>query len=511
MDFTVTLPSNVKSKFHLDNASGSYKTTLARDLDIRYGEYMVALLSIQYDKSWSLFGSDSFFGYARFRSDQEGRTIHKIRISSFPFHSPEDMVSFLQTTLIKFVTSNFLSISYDKNSNRVSFVAGVECGMIFASDDLQKAMGFKYPVMMFKKKRDDLRLKITGDYRPRVDFVDELRILSNVVEPRMINDEVRPLLRTIQPKVESRATGYEEVKHPLYLPALPLSANTIEIKITDSRGKIIEFGYGKVSIDLHFKRIATKFRRQILPDGIPSEMGFGGYHICLTSDEKGEFTTELYQVLNLHSDKHEIALVDASYDVTWTNVDEGVVNLSTNGNSFEYVLPSGRYKNIDEMVNKLNVALEKRSDAIKDLRFFYTRQTNLITIRWFGQGTAELRLSKDIAQIFGVNEDHVLNKHIDSLRTPDINRGMTSLFVYSNLVANRLVGNVSVPLLRIIPLYNTRYETVRHEFQHLLYVPTNSFEGRYLRTFVGRDNGDVVNFPGGKLILNLHIRQKQSA
>jgi hypothetical protein len=466
------------------------------------------LLSIQYDKSWSLFGRNSFIGYAQFQADGVGRSIHSISISSFPFYSPDEMVSFLQNILIKFVSSSFITVSYDQHPNRISFVMGKERGMLFLSDDLRKAMGFKLPVVMYKTRRDGLRSKVIGQFAPRVDFVDELRILSNVVAPRMLNDQMQPLLRNLQPKKSVQTTGYEEVNHPIYLPALPINGNTIDIRITDAKGKTIEFGHGKVSIDLHFKRVSNLNQPQRAIGGLSNEMSFGGYHICLTSNEKGEFDTELYQVLRLNSDKHEIALVDASYDVSWNNVDSGSINLQTSEGEFELSISKGRYKNIEELVDEINTALEKRTESIKDLRIFYNSQTNTVRIRWFGLGSSEIRLSEDLSQIFGLNKHHVLNRSVDSLRTPDINRGMTSLFVYSNLVANRLVGNASVPLLRTIPLYNNRYQTVRHEFRCLYYIPTNTFEGRIVNVKVTRDNGHVVNFPGGKLVLNIHIREK---
>ena len=52
--------------------------------------------------------------------------------------------------------------------------------------------------------------------------------------------------------------------------------------------------------------------------------------------------------------------------------------------------------------------------------------------------------------------------------------GLSYLFVYTNLVRGRLVGDTESPLLRAIPVYGN-YGDATHEFRHIHYTEAASF------------------------------------
>jgi hypothetical protein len=72
------------------------------------------------------------------------------------------------------------------------------------------------------------------------------------------------------------------------------------------------------------------------------------------------------------------------------------------------------------------------------------------------------------------------------------------------------VGNVKVPLLRIVNIEGEYGNTVHASFRNLQYVPVkvNSFET--IEVNIKNDQDENVSFEFGKSIATLHFRQKRS-
>ena len=94
-----------------------------------------------------------------------------------------------------------------------------------------------------------------------------------------------------------------------------------------------------------------------------------------------------------------------------------------------------------------------------------------------------------------------------AIRDADMERGLTSLFVYSNIVDTRFVGDTLAPLLRTVPVKGRRFEDVYIEFYSLEYHPVANFNGREIEIMLARDTGRTMQFATGKVIVNLHFRK----
>lgn len=89
---------------------------------------------------------------------------------------------------------------------------------------------------------------------------------------------------------------------------------------------------------------------------------------------------------------------------------------------------------------------------------------------------------------------------ITNTHRPDIDAGMTALFVYCSLVTPRYVECEHVRLLRTVTVLHGAEETnVMCEFKHTHHSDVESGSHIY------RDNGDRVSFEEGKVIVTLHL------
>ena len=93
--------------------------------------------------------------------------------------------------------------------------------------------------------------------------------------------------------------------------------------------------------------------------------------------------------------------------------------------------------------------------------------------------------------------------------TADVKRGMTGLFIYTNVVDRHLVGDSFVPLLRVVPMHrsDSPFENVAVEFSNVQYHEVGNFHGREIEVHVRRDTGKTVNFNAGKVLVVLHFRK----
>jgi hypothetical protein len=83
-----------------------------------------------------------------------------------------------------------------------------------------------------------------------------------------------------------------------------------------------------------------------------------------------------------------------------------------------------------------------------------------------------------VATVLGFDQDTFIEKKISSLYAADINGGFSSMYVHTDIIDAQFVGNVKVPVLRIVNIEWEYGNIVHASFRNLQYVPVkiNSFE-----------------------------------
>ena len=92
---------------------------------------------------------------------------------------------------------------------------------------------------------------------------------------------------------------------------------------------------------------------------------------------------------------------------------------------------------------------------------------------------------------------------------PDLNAGIGSLFIYSDVMrASRFVGPVTVSLLRIIPISGTRDQITHYQPKTLEYFKLNMNHFSEVKIYVQDELGRAVDFTAGKICVDLHIKKR---
>ena len=109
--------------------------------------------------------------------------------------------------------------------------------------------------------------------------------------------------------------------------------------------------------------------------------------------------------------------------------------------------------------------------------------------------------------ILGFHSD-VLNTSVHAERVVDMTQGLNSLYVYTDVVQPRVVGDSLVPLLRSVPIKGKPGDMVASRFTNIHYVPLQHKEFSTVEIDIRDDTGRPISFERGKLSMTLHFRQK---
>lgn len=242
-----------------------------------------------------------------------------------------------------------------------------------------------------------------------------------------------------------------------------------------------------------------------------------GFYVTLPSNasketfpenSQGQFSVKLENAIDMS--KYAVGMVDIQYPTTWLTLKDAEMSIQKNPNSTTHTgkLLDARYTDFDQLMLDLNNLL-RNYHVSNSIDISYDKRTMLTSIRNRSHED-KIAFNKPLAILLGFKTNHYYEQGIHKSEYPsDLDSGMTSLFVYSNIVQNQLVGDTNAPLLRSVPLLrdaNSNFNTA--EFRHVRYLPLNEDVTDIIQIDIRRDTGDTIPFTTGKVIVTLHFVPK---
>jgi hypothetical protein len=194
----------------------------------------------------------------------------------------------------------------------------------------------------------------------------------------------------------------------------------------------------------------------------------------------------------------EVALTELHYPHTLSTLKRGVQQtfLYKIGSSpyQTVVLKETQYSSIEQRTKGLNAGMSKETQT--NVKFSYNLSSRKVlvdvkhdTTVWF---TGEL------ATVLGFDVDTLIEKKTSSPYPADIKGGFSSMYDYADIVDVQFVGDVKMPLLRIVNIEGEYGNTVHASFRQLRYVPVkvNYFETIVVN--IKNDQNENVSFEFGK-------------
>ena len=289
------------------------------------------------------------------------------------------------------------------------------------------------------------------------------------------------------------------------------------------------------------------------------------------NNEAGHFITQLPQTINLNDD-YEVGLAEIQFsnnfqnvanddvwveyeELHWTPAEGGAAILK---NTKRVSVPNGLYETNNGFIAELNALVEdelaenkfsahfiaesqlkritagelaqnrvispsqlkkivdeakkskrKRKKKTPPFKFKYNPYTKKVSLfHYYTQG--ELRLSEALVEILGMTQSTFSGiRVVEGKRIMDLNQRVKGIFIYSDLVQSRPVGDFVVPLLRTLPPVDKARDTTHYLFEKPHYMSLARYQFDTVELLLTSDRGQPISFDNGHTIATLHFRRKR--
>ena len=235
------------------------------------------------------------------------------------------------------------------------------------------------------------------------------------------------------------------------------------------------------------------------------------------NNRNDSFRVRLASKLRLDLNEWEVNLAEISVPNKFHNIDLG--EFSVKVKIVDEIITrvihidKGWYKYPNLITRAINEALMKEKVGNGDTE---TSLSSHISISYnpisgytgvdVGEAVAKLTFGKDIQECLGIKEWYETGIHLGT-RPADSSRGFSLMYVYSDVVSPWHIGDVMVPLLRLVPVHGV-YGYVLHQFLRDQFVPAAAFMQDTVEINIRKDNGERVTFVDGKVVLTLCFRRR---
>ena len=261
------------------------------------------------------------------------------------------------------------------------------------------------------------------------------------------------------------------------------------------------------------------------------------------------FVTHLPQKLKL-DDTYEVGIADISFTKSWFNINEPqlltVTNVDTKQKiiSFGIYLPAGDYISEETLVTYINKMWHTQMESEKEWvdkmpLIFYDTKSNKFKIDLGvsksyiigGEKIIDFILptfSQELSDILGFSDDKLGKLDIGNYKkftpitdgkapriegiTYPILNNIHTLYVYSDILRPRIVGNTMAPLFRQVEVKTGLIygQDSFVKYKKRFYHPLNHFEIDSVQIVIKDDTGKEIDFKVGRVTLSLHFRKKIS-
>ncbi len=226
------------------------------------------------------------------------------------------------------------------------------------------------------------------------------------------------------------------------------------------------------------------------------------------------FFTKLPHQIYLNGE-WEVGIAEIQYPYTWNNVNRGQNKIYVKTwNESEYTpieIPPGNYNDIEKLIfalmERITMTRKFRAD---DLEIHYTPIDKRTSI--FVKRGCFLRLEGDVATVLGFNQGTVINNTlVTSPHFALVVDAISSLYVYTDIIDSQYVGDVKVPLLRIVGVEGQHGHFITKTFDRPQYLPVCRQTLDAIEIDIKDDTGKHISFEYGKVVVKLHFRKQRPA
>jgi hypothetical protein len=221
----------------------------------------------------------------------------------------------------------------------------------------------------------------------------------------------------------------------------------------------------------------------------------------------------------------EVGLAEFQYPHTWFNINEynNVFSVyiptsdepdpKTGKIPMEWkrcIIKKNNYKKPEKLIAEMNKQLHFAMNVASQDPVTLAYVKDIRKVKFKIPEYRVLALKKPLTYMLGLLKDSIgLTENTVSPEEIDLNGNYRDMYIYSDVIQYRLVGDVSTPLLRAIATEGKDKSTIRKIFQDIHYVPVSRSSFETIEIDIRTDTGQPVPFEKGRVDAVLHFRRRK--
>ena len=251
------------------------------------------------------------------------------------------------------------------------------------------------------------------------------------------------------------------------------------------------------------------------------------FHVTLPSDNSldtypnntaSRFTVKLPDRIELNGD-YEVGLAEFMYPHTWFNFDNSDARFHVfirlkDGLSKQHAFVSGYYPDgaalataLNQQVSKAITEVDHRNPIVK-----FSFDPSTLRMSLVHNSRNMIIFTTTLLEYLGLTRLSSLNLKVPSTASEifDIHRGRNLMYVYCDVAAHSIVGDIETPLLRVCNTSGNDGQIMRTIFTHPHYVPVSRTDFQTIEINISDEIGRPIPFMHGKSLVTLHFRQRNA-
>ena len=234
------------------------------------------------------------------------------------------------------------------------------------------------------------------------------------------------------------------------------------------------------------------------------------------NNKADHFFVKLPQTIDITAN-YEVGLVEIQFPNRYCLIEENElwVQYDSNKDGEEpksrliLTIPPGKFHSVDKIIEtleKLTLKEEIRDGKVRIITTDCDKPLKKVVIKVNEPGDVII-LSDKLTNFLGYFNG--AQKLTSNIGDQEIDTNIKTVFVYCDLVASRVVGDVLVPLLRTVPIIDKRPLSVFRIYDKPHYIPLSRFSFDTVEILLTDALGQPIPFTSGTSVLTLHFRTRK--
>ncbi len=235
-----------------------------------------------------------------------------------------------------------------------------------------------------------------------------------------------------------------------------------------------------------------------------------------TNNSMSSFKIKLATALNLDVDAWCCGLSEVIFCKSWYNITDTqdrppnnrlFVKLAGQDNYQVVAIKQGYYSSGFVLNYHWNEAIKAFFPDAEQLPITFTYNDYDMKITMTVAEGCEVFFSKETAATLGFEHDKVYTESATGVNAIDLENGIYSIFIYSDVIKERIVASSLVPLLRVVKVPKSYGQMESAIYSEPNYFPVRNSQIDVIGIELRDDEGRLIEFTQGKVYVTLHFKR----